>query len=158
MNNSVDIELIIDENYASPKVTIHTKAKTKQVEGIIEAIETYSESKLPFISVYSGGKKEIVKQKDIMRIRTEGRQIVLDTEEKYYIVKQTLSNLEKILNVDRFIRISQSEIINIYKAKRFDVSVAGTIIIEFENGVKTYASRRYIKAIKAFLNEKEDRL
>ena len=89
-----------------------------------------------------------------MRVRTEGRQIVLDTEDRYFIVKQTLKSLEQELKSDRFIRISQSEIINIYMVKQFDISLSGTIGIEFKNGVKTFASRRYINSVKSFLAER----
>ena len=155
MKPMVDMELIIDEQYTDPKITIHTNAKTEQVERMMEAIENTSQTGCPFVSAYSGGKLELISQRDIMRIRTEGRQIVLDTEDKYYIIKQTLSHLEQALNADRFIRISQSEIINIYKVKYLDISVAGTIQIEFDNGVKTYVSRRHIKALKRFLRERE---
>ena len=153
MADMVDIELIIDEQYTEPKVTIRANAKTEQVQKIMEAIENASENEYRSVPAYSGGKLEYIPQRDIMRVRTEGRQIVIDTEQKYYIVKQTLTRLEEKLSSDRFLRISQSEIINIYKVKCFDISIAGTIMIEFVNGVKTYASRRYIKSIKEFLNK-----
>ena len=155
MADNVDIEFVIDENRESPKVTVYAKEKTEQTQRIIAAVMDASATEDTGIPAYSDGKLSFIPQKDIMRVRTEGRQIVLDTEERYYIVKQTLTNLEKELNGNRFIRISQSEIINIFKVRQFDVSLSGTIGVEFKNGVKTYASRRYMKAIKAFLNGKE---
>ncbi|MBR7072483.1 MAG: LytTR family transcriptional regulator DNA-binding domain-containing protein [Eubacterium sp.] len=155
MADNVDVELILDETCAEPKVTIRAKEKTALIENLIEEIEKTVSAEPSGVPAYSDGKLEFVSQKDIMRIHTEGRQIVLDTENRYYIIKQTLTRLEDELSRDRFIRISQSEIINIYKVKRFDVSLSGTIGIEFKNGVKTYASRRYIKAIKSFLKSKE---
>ena len=151
MAESVKVELVLDENRNETEVKVFAKEKTAQVERIIEAVEDASKTEFSGIPAYSDGKLEFISQKDIMRIRTEGRQIVLDTENRYYIVKQTLTKLEEELSGERFIRISQSEIINIYKVKQFDVSLSGTIGIEFKNGVKTYASRRYIKAIKNFL-------
>ena len=153
MADMVDIELIIDEQYTEPKVTIHADAKTEQVLKIIEAIESASEVELHSVPVYSDGKLEYISQRDIMRVRTEGRHIAIDTENRSYNVKKTLSSMEEELDGKKFIRISQSEIINIYKVKHFDVSLSGTIMIEFVNGVKTYASRRYIKSIKEFLNK-----
>ena len=153
MADMVDIELIIDEQYIEPKVTIHADAKTEHVLKIIEAIENASEVELHSVPVYSEGKLEYISQRDIMRIHTEGRHIIIDTEDRSFTVKNSLSSMEEKLNGKKFIRISQSEIINIYKVKHFDVSLSGTIMIEFTNGVKTYASRRYIKAIKEFLNK-----
>ena len=70
------------------------------------------------------------------------------------VCKSSLSGIEEVLNPVRFIRISQSEIINIYKVKRFDISIAGTIGVEFENGTKTWASRRCVKQIKNILKNR----
>jgi DNA-binding LytR/AlgR family response regulator len=53
-----------------------------------------------------------------------------------------------MLNPDRFLRISQSEIINLYKARCFKFDRAGTINIELENGDVTWVSRSRVKAIK----------
>ena len=155
MADKVNVEFIIDEACAEPKVTIRAKEKTALIESLIEVIEETVSAEPSGVPVYSDGKLEFVPQKDIMRIRTEGRQIVLDTENRSYIIKKTLTRLEDDLSRDRFIRISQSEIVNIYMVKQFDVSLSGTIGIEFKNGVKTYASRRYIKTIKNFLKNKE---
>ena len=155
MAENIDIKVIIDENCTKPVVTIRTKEKDAQVDQIINAIEDAAQSRFDNIPAYFNGKIELIPQNEIMRIRTEGRQIVLDTETRYYIIRQTLSQLEEELSSRYFIRISQSEIINIFKVKEFDVSVSGTIGIEFENGVKTYASRRYIKSIRQFLNNRE---
>lgn len=152
-----DIELIIDEEYEEPKVVIYARERSEDVLRIVEAVRSASDAELSVIPAYSGGKLELVPQRDIMRVRTEGRQIVLDTENKYYIVRQTLTRLENELDSERFIRISQSEIVNIYKVKHFDISIAGTISMEFVNGVKTYASRRFVKPIKSFIAEREGR-
>ena len=59
--------------------------------------------------------------------------------------------MEELLNSKRFIRISQSEIINLYKVKHFDINIAGTIGIEFDDGTKSWASRSRVKAIKDML-------
>lgn len=58
-----------------------------------------------------------------------------------------------MLNEKRFIRISQSEIVNLYKVKRFEFSTVETIGIEFENGIKSWVSRSRIKKIKEMIKE-----
>ncbi len=152
MRNMVDIDVVIDENYVDPKVTIQTKEKTEQVENIIYAIENVSESDFPIIPAYVNGEGlEFVSQRDIIRAYTHGRRVMLQTEENEYSVRKTLSGLEEMLNSKRFVRISQSEIVNLYKVKRFDVNIAGTVGIEFENGLKSWASRSRVKAIKEIL-------
>ncbi len=151
MNNMVKIDVVINKNYVDPKVTIHTHERTKQVENIIYAIENVSESDFPKIPASKDDGMEFVSQRDIIRAYTQGRKVILQTESGIYTVRKALTKLEEDLNPSRFIRISQSEIINIYKVKHFDISIAGTIGVEFEDGTKSWASRSCVKAIKDLL-------
>ena len=151
MKNMVQIDVVIDEEYVDPKVTIQAKEKTKQVENIIYAIENVSDNDFPIIPAMGREGMEFLSQRDIVRAFTEGRKVMIQTEEGVYTARKTLSGLEEDLNKTRFIRISQSEIINIYKVKRFDINIAGTIGIEFENGTKSWASRSCVKKIKEIL-------
>lgn len=147
----VDINVAIDEKYVDPKVTILTREKTGLVESIINAIENVSENEFPLIPAYSEGEMEFVSQRDIVRVYIQDRKCILQTDEGLFTVRKNLSRLEEDLNPSRFVRISQSEIINIYKVKRFDINIAGTIGVEFENGTKTWASRSCVKTLKALL-------
>ena len=153
MKRMVDIEVILDEECRDPKVTIRTHARTEQVESIIEAIESASDKEFPPVVGYSEGKIELLSQRDIIRVYTHARKVMILTEVGEYSSDRTMQGLEEILNPDRFVRISQSEIMNIYKVKAFEFDKAGTIGIEFENGVKTWASRSRVKAIKEMLRE-----
>ncbi len=154
MKNMVDIDVIIDEDYIDPKVTIYTKEKTEQVENIIYAIENVSDNDFPVIPAQLNGESLVLlSQRDIIRVYIENRRVLVQAEDGVYTVRRTLSGMEEDLNSGRFIRISQSEIINIYKVKRFDVNIAGTIGIEFDNGQKTWASRSRVKAIKKMLKQ-----
>jgi DNA-binding LytR/AlgR family response regulator len=148
-----NIEIIIDEKYSETKITIHTNTKTKEIDNIVEAIKNITEYEIPYISAYSNNKLELVNKDAIFRIGRIGRQVVLETENSSYIVKKTLSQLEEELDSQKFIRISQSEIINAYKVKSLDVSIAGTIRIEFNNGMKSNVSRRYVKLVKNFFKK-----
>ena len=151
MKSMVDIDVVLDENYVDPKVTIRTKEKTKQIENIIYAVENASDNDFPIIPAYKDNFLEFVSQRDIIRVCIHGRKVMMETESGEYVVRRTLSGLEEILNPERFFRISQSEIVNLYKVKGFDVSVAGTIGIEFDNGTRSWVARSRVKLIKARL-------
>ncbi len=153
MKKMVDIEVVLDAKYPDPLISIRTKERTSQVENIIMAIESASETDFPMIPTNMEDKIELISQRDIVRIFTEGRKIMIRTDDQTYSTNKTLSNIEDMLNPDRFLRISQSEIINLYKVKRFDIDIAGTIGIEFDNGEKTWASRSRVKAIKEMLRK-----
>lgn len=145
-----DINIVIDKKYSEPEITIRTNKKTKEIDNIIEAIKKIDKNDSLFISAYSKGKLERIPLSDIIRIRRYDRQVILETEQNSFVLKKTLTKLEEELDNEKFIRISQSEIINAYKVKSMDISVSGTIIIEFDNGIKSYVSRRYVKYVKEF--------
>ncbi len=153
MKNMVEIEVILDERCLDPRVTIRTRANTQQVENIICAIENVSHNDFPQITVNRDETLIFVSQRDIVRVYTEGRKVVIQTEEESYTVKRTLAGLEDVLNPVRFLRISQSEIINLYKVKCFDFNLAGTIGVEFDSGIKSWASRRSVRQIKEHLKQ-----
>ena len=47
MKDMVEIEVVLDEHYTDPLVTIRTRSNTQQVENIIYAIEDASHSDFP---------------------------------------------------------------------------------------------------------------
>ncbi len=55
------------------------------------------------------------------------------------------------INNNNFIRISNTETVNIKKIKEFDLSITGTIRIKLTNGDISYVSRRYVTHIKKSL-------
>ena len=70
------------------------------------------------------------------------------TAEKIYTVRLRLYELEERLDPHTFVRISNSEILNLKKITAMDLSLTGTIRITLEDGTSTYVSRRYVKKIK----------
>ncbi|MBQ3791262.1 MAG: LytTR family transcriptional regulator DNA-binding domain-containing protein [Lachnospiraceae bacterium] len=153
MKDMVEIEVVLDEQYIDPLVTIRTRSNTQQVENIICAIENASHSDFPQIAATKEETVFFVSQRDIVRVHTEGRRVVIQTEEDVFTVRRTLAGLEDVLNPSRFLRISQSEIINLYKVKSFDFNLAGTIGVEFDCGIKSWVSRSRVREIKALLKQ-----
>ena len=156
MRDMVDIEVVLDEQYSDPKVTIFTKENTGQVENIIYAIENISRSDYPMIATDTDNIVDFISQRDIVRVYVDGRRVILETEEKQYFIKKTLVSVECDLNPDRFLRISQSEIINLYKVKCFDFTTAGTIGVEFDCGIKTWAARSRVRQIKELFRKSRE--
>ena len=153
MKDMVEIEVVLDERYVDPFVTIKTRSNTQQVENIICAIEDASHNDFPQIAAVKDDAVVFVSQRDIVRVHTEGRKIVIQTADDVFTVKKTLAGLEDMLNPSRFLRISQSEIINLYKVKCFDFNLAGTIGVEFDCGIKSWVSRSRVKQIRNLLKQ-----
>ncbi len=66
-------------------------------------------------------------------------------------MRQRLYELEERLDGTMFVRISNSEIINLKKVRKLDLSLTGTIRVLMTDGAATYVSRRYVKKIKQVL-------
>ena len=67
------------------------------------------------------------------------------------MLRLRLYEVEERLKQHHFIRISNSEIINLKKVRSFDLSFTGTICVVLNDGSKTYASRRYVTRLKGVL-------
>ena len=98
-------------------------------------------------------KNEVVllEQNEIVRIYTADSKVFAATEKGEYQIRLRLYELETRLDKKKFVRISNSEIINLGKVKSFDLSFTGTICVSLSGGGVTYASRRYVSKIKQVL-------
>lgn len=148
MAEMIDIRVVLDAKCIEPKVEIYTKSETELVDHIINAIENVTRNKYPPVMVQDKGIWKVIPQREIYRIRTEGRELMLDTEDSSYPVKGTMAKFEDELDDERFFRISQSEIVNLYKVKSFDFNLVGTVGVLFDNGIRSYAARRCVKPLR----------
>ena len=96
-----------------------------------------------------GSEKSILKK--INEYYASSGKVFAITEKGEYTLRLRLYELEERLDQNRFVRISNSEIINLKKVKRFDLSLTGTICVSLSDGAVTYVSRRYVSKIKQVL-------
>ena len=77
----------------------------------------------------------------------ENRQVLAETiQGEYHLGLRLYQVLEKLPSY--FIKISQSEIVNLKEIERFNITPNGLVEIHLKNKETTYSSRRYLKAIK----------
>ena len=138
-------EVSIDPSYKEPKVIILTDKMTDEISNIMKRL---SETQMDSLAVFSERGVEIVECKDIVRIYTEKQKVFLQTVAGIYTVRSRLYELEEKLNSQFFVRISNSEIVNIKMITNMDISMTGTIGVSLTGNIKTYASRRYVSKIK----------
>ncbi len=147
-SDHMKVEISIDPTYQEPKVIILTDKVTDDIEHLMQSIAAVAESTLP---VFSHKGVELIDSKEILRIYTEQKKVFVQTINGVYTVRFRLYELEEKLNPHMFIRISNAEMVNRHMIKRMDISKTGTIGVELKNGIKTYASRRYVSKIKKLL-------
>ena len=145
----MDIELIIDENVEKEKIVIYAKQHTEKITDIINKISI--EDKFKIIG-FIDTEVFILQTSDIWSFYIENNKVYAKTKDKLYKVKYRIYELEEMLKNTSFIRISNSEIINLKTIESLDLGSAGTVIFKFKDGSTTYASRRSISKIKNYLN------
>ena len=144
----MQVEIKIDENCVEPKVIIITDKVTDEIKDILNTLS----SKTPeVITGFYNDLAEILSPEDIIRIYAEGGKTFATVNKREYVLRQRLYELEEQLTKHSFVRISNSEIINLKKVRNFDLSLSGTICVTMSDNTSTYVSRRYVTKIKQVL-------
>lgn len=144
----MEVEIKIDDSRTEPKVIILTASVTEEIGRLAQRL---SEKNPGIISGSKDEKLEVIGQEDMIRIYASGGKVFAVTEKGEYTVRLRLYEIEERLDPGFFVRISNSEIINLRKVKNFDLSFTGTICVEFAGGSVSYVSRRYVSKIKKVL-------
>lgn len=144
----VQVEIKIDASCIEPKIIIQTASVT---EDINELVKKLSATAPQIISGSKDDKVEVLQQTDLIRIYANAGKVFAVTNQGEYTLRLRLYELEERLNPNHFVRISNSEIINLQKVKNFDLSFTGTICVKLANGMVTYVSRRYVSKLKKIL-------
>ena len=136
----MQIEIQIDESGKEPKITIVTDRMTDEVNEIMKRL---SGEPSKMIAGFRDDFVEILEPEGIFRIFAANGKVFAQTSRGEYTLRLRLYELEQKLDSHVFVRISNSEIINLKKVEGFDLSFTGTICVMLSNGASTYVSRRY---------------
>ncbi len=85
---------------------------------------------------------------NLILVMRDGRYVTAKTVSGDYTIKDALTRVEESLDPAWFVRISQSEIINLKYLKNWDFVGGGIIQVKMEHGIVSYTSRRYAKQIR----------
>lgn len=132
-------------------ITIQYSGNDDEISKIVEYI-TYYENQNNQIVVIDNSELKMIDYKDIIYFYSDKKHNYCKTLNKSYKIKSKLYEVEK-MNVD-FIRISKYCVVNLLHLKSFDMSEPGKIVVNFDNGEQENVSRRRIKDIKQYLNER----
>lgn len=144
------ILLEISEKFTEPEIHICNSQKNEEVIKLRDTLDELLDEK---ITVYQKQEMQKVAGYDIVRIFSENKKVYLRTGEELFEVRDRLYSLEEAFSKKGFVRISNSEIVNIRKILKLDMSYAGTIKMHMKNGDTTFVSRRYVSRIKELLTK-----
>lgn len=144
------LNINIDAGAKEPEIMITTAYMTEDVNRVVEFVSGL-EGAPAMISGIREGKVELLDKDAIVRIYAEEGKVLAKTERGLYQIRLRLYEVEERLDNGNFVRISNSEIVNLKKVKSLDLSFVGTICMELLNGEVSYVSRRYVSKIKKVL-------
>lgn len=144
----MQIEIKTDDSYIEPKIIILTASITEEINNIVQKLSVDNPR---IITGSKNGKVEVLEQNDLIRIFSCNNKVFALTNNGEYLLRFRLYEMEEKLDPSQFVRISNSEIINLKKVKNFDLNFTGTICVKLINGTVTYVSRRYVSKIKKIL-------
>lgn len=144
----MQVEIKIDPACKEPRIIVLTDKMTEEINTLAARLSAESPQ---ILSGFRGDTLEVLEQSDISRIYASSGKIFAVTARGEYTLRLRLYELEERLDKNQFVRISNSEIINLKKVKHFDLSFTGTICVSLTDGTVTYVSRRYVNKIKQIL-------
>lgn len=142
------VEIVVDKNLKEKEVIIKTPKVDQESLDIKEKILS---NDIQILSGIYDEKLEIIDLDDIIRIYANDKKVFTVTEKKTYLMKLPLYKIEDYLSGKNFVRISNSEIINLDRTKNFDFKYLGTISCTMVNGDICFVSRRAMKKVREIL-------
>lgn len=125
------------------RVLVLARERTPEVEALLRRLQMPET-----LTAYSERGGVQLEMDEIIRVYTENRRVRVDSDRGSFGVRARLYELEKRLDPERFVRISNSEIVHRGRILGMDFSLTGTIRLSLNGGVETYVSRRYVSRIR----------
>ena len=123
------VEIQIDPSLDEPVAVLRSPSPTEEVEALAARVS----------------------RSMVLRFYAEDKGVLCQTGTGTFTVRLRLYELEEALAGTRFVRVSNSEIVNLDRVTGLDLTLAGTIKMTLEDGTVCWVSRRYVKKIRSAL-------
>lgn len=149
--------MFVSKDLEEPYAEIYTDVLTDNIQKAMVLLENETEEEEEgtvdnsILAVKKGQDIVLLDFEDIFMIRVEDKQTKVFTENKDYLVKKPLYQIEESLD-SNFVRVSKTTIVNLRKIKRVAPSLRGMMFIELKNGLKDNISRKYLADFKSALD------
>ncbi|MDR2514248.1 MAG: LytTR family transcriptional regulator [Christensenellaceae bacterium] len=142
------IELLLDEGCQELSVTVRAKEMNEEVRALLQRISPQGPG---LLLGFEDGAATPLEPSEVLRAYASGQKVFLVARNREFLARMRLYELEERLSPFGFIRISNSELVNLKWVRDFDVSLGGTIRVRLKDGSAAYVSRRYVAKIKKTL-------
>jgi len=151
---NIKVNTNISKEYDEITININAPEFSDELQKVLNNLITISSEKEEIVATQNN---EIVllKSKDVLYFYSDEKNNYAKTKDDIYRIKEKLYELEEQLPKNKFIRISNSCIINVEKTKSFDAGIIGSLVAKMEDSTKQEVSKRRIKDVMKFLNERK---
>ena len=150
----VKVNTNISPEFEEISIYINAPELSEELQRIIYNLSNLSSTKEEIVAT-KNNEIFLIKTKDIFYLYSDEKNNYAKTMQGAFRVKERLYELEEELPSNRFIRISNSCNINIDKTQCFDTSIIGSLVVKMEDGTKQEVSKRRMKDVMKFLNERK---
>lgn len=140
------VTIRIEPGCGAPSVTITAPALTDEIKTLAARLESGDR-----LIGWRDGSAFPIPPEALLRCYGEDKGVRAQTADGVFDLKERLYELEARLDRHTFVRISQSEIVNLTKVTALDLTLTGTIKMTLARDTVCYVSRRYVKKIKEAL-------
>ncbi|WP_295621647.1 LytTR family DNA-binding domain-containing protein [uncultured Methanobrevibacter sp.] len=132
------VQLFVSKDLEEPYAEIYTDVLTDNIQKAMVLLENEGSEKEEegigdnsILAVKKGQDIVLLDFEDIFMIRVEDKQTKVYTEDKEYVIKKPLYQIEESLD-SNFVRVSKAAIVNLRKIKRVAPSLKGMMFIELK--------------------------
>jgi two-component system LytT family response regulator len=131
--------------HAKEQILLKDNAKLHQkMVNILEEYNNLNSEDLNIIEIKDrGGRVNKISVKDIYWIKADGNYLDIHLEHKSYLFRETLQNIESMLNSKFFVRVHRSILLNKNYVTSYKYQGNNQYLITFLNGAKLTSSRSY---------------
>ena len=151
---NIKVNTNISKEYDEITINVNAPEISEELQKILNNLLTISSEKEEIVAT-KNNEIFLLKSKDVLYFYSDEKNNYAKTKDSTYKVKEKLYELEEQLLKNKFIRISNSCIINVEKTQSFDASIIGSLVAKMEDDTKQEVSKRRIKEVMKFLNERK---
>ena len=146
------INLFEDKKITEEYLDIHFAEMRPMIRQLIDTVK----SERPVISGrpdLDDGEEIILDPEEIYYFDHVERKLFAYTESGVYRLMTTLSSVEEQLSDYGFVRVSKSNLVNIYKIKQLKPDINMKVYLSFDNGERICINRSYKKSFNDYLQK-----
>lgn len=120
----------------------------EQAERAREGCVVPSEANAKRLAIKTEGRVHMLPYEDIVWIEAYDYYVKIHTEERFFLLRESMKNMEKSLPEQQFVRVHKSSIINLQKVKNLGRNEQGEYELELIPGQLLKVSRNYRDRIR----------